>query len=193
MAVTTLPPERLKRNVIANDSPVTIKVYVGKLLLLQLLVRNKGTCQVAHRTPSRREALKGPSRTCKRGRAKPLHPGSSPSGPPNNVEMEKTDGESRLLHRSADQGPAVSTSAGITTKVVTISNGETIALTRAAFSVHVVGVGQRCCVIRSVINAPNDGAKLPATVITGRESSKGSQPSPARESPSKPKKIQAIV
>lgn len=99
------------------------------------------------------EALRGPSLICKRGRANALHPGSSPKGPPINVEMENTEGEGRLRHSSAGHGPAVSTSAGITTKAVMISNGAAIALTSAALRVNRAGTGQRCSVNRSVMSA----------------------------------------
>jgi hypothetical protein len=48
-------------------------------------------------------------------------------------------------------------------------------------------MGQRCSVKRSVNSAAIDGAKLPETVTTGMESSRGIHPTPTRKKPRVPK------
>ena len=97
-----------------------------------------------------------------------------------------------MPHRSAAHGPVVIITTGTTAKTVMIRAGERTALTSPALTVKRPAIGQRCSVMRSVNSAASEGAKLPATVITGIESSKGSYPMPARDRPRAPKKIQAM-
>ena len=52
--------------------------------------------------------------------------------------------------------------------------------------------GHRLSVMRRVSRALIDGAKLPSTILTGRDRSRGSQPSPAREKANGTKNIHAM-
>jgi hypothetical protein len=94
----------------------------------------------------------------------------------------KTDPERNTLQLSLDSGPVVNTIAGIAAKVPAIKITAAIKLAMTSFGFEWnCTFGHFPSVMRSVRRAARDGPEVPSTVMIGRDISKGSQPSPARD------------
>jgi hypothetical protein len=179
-----LPLERLKRNVIRKENPTMIRTKSATPLEVHDLQRNKGKCQPAHRIPSNKEACHGPARFCNLGSANPLHPGSSPSGPPMSVDGSKNEKEKRADQCSDETGALASPIAGRAAKVKPTRSGQ-ISRVRIHRNGLEMGLfrGHRWLVTLKVTKADMVGPSVPSTVITGRERLRGIQPRPARDNP----------
>src|SRR5215204_696590 len=79
--MSTLPPVRLNNHVYQNVIANVVSSSIGRRLNCANCGRRRGACQTATTSARIRVANSGERSACRRDKAKPRHPGSSPSGP----------------------------------------------------------------------------------------------------------------
>ncbi len=118
-------------------------------------------CQLAQKKPSTSAELTGFKRRCNRGRAKPRQPGSSPSGPPTRLGVNRTSTCTRDDHCHRSMPDLVIKNAAVNAATSTADAPTATPITRSERLDQIRTTFQLRSKIRCVTSAATVGPKVP--------------------------------